>query len=490
VSASRCFLLAIYSIFAVQVMGAIMVIWSRTTIIDLDGTILLMADWTAFLLMAHRHARQGNFHFSRPAQLLAAILIPLSFLRLFLSGNGMATGLIFGSYLGLAGCYLLFSRLRDLPGYLPEALVASFVLIRLPFVAGFLDDLLGVTHATVEIGSWFLYLLGHETLVSGNTIVTKMGAVSLFYPCTGLMTGGGLLAIASALAFSRPWSREAKIGLFAAALLLSFLAGCIRVVVLNYAVSSIEAFQFWHGVPGFMIFAAVTYALFGAAVFAASKTSFGDEAMASVPPAPTPCPPLPRILAPVMAAAAVAGWIHLPWALPKERDFPYPDLTAALPVQNPRLAPNPDPYAQSSWGQALFADLPQGRLTLGFRPGQDFNGIAQIFRNPHNNTPTKWETVAVPEGSVAWRVEDGSLELATLVHPTGRLTATEAQYNEEYFKPKATPWKLALWLVGQQRIRDMRSVLIHLTVPGADGSQVQTFVPVVVQAAKLTAKRF
>lgn len=488
--ASRCFLLAIYSVFAVQVMGAIMVIWSRTTIIDLDGTILLMADWTAFLLMAHRHARRGHFAFSQPAQLLAATLILLSFLRLFHSSNGMATGLIFGSYLGLAGCYLLFSRLRDLPGYLPEALVASFVLIRLPFVAGFLDELLGVTHATAEIGSWFLYLLGHPTLVKGNVIVTNLGAVSLFYPCTGLMTGGGLLAIASALAFSRPWSREAKIGLFVAALLLSFLAGCVRVVVLNYAVSSVEAFQFWHGVPGFLIFAAVTYALFGAAIYAASRTSTNDASAPSVPPTPTPCPVLPRVLAPCMAVTALAGWIHLPWALPKERDFPYPDLAAALPVQNPRLAPNPDPYAQSSWGRAFFAELPQGHLVLGFRPGQDFNGVRQIFRNPQNNTPTDWNTVTIPEGSVAWRVQDGSLELATQVHPTGRLTATEEEYNAEYFKPKATPRKLALWLVGQQRIRDMRSVLIHLTVPGGQEAQVQGLLPLIVQAARLTAASF
>ena len=102
-------------------------------------------------------------------------------------------------------------------------------------------------------------------------------------------------------------------------------------------------------------------------------------------------------------------------------------------------------------------------------------------------SPTDWETVAVPEGSVAWRVENGNLELATLVHPSGKLTATDAEYGSAILRESLNFPNFTRWFVGQAKLRDRRAVLVHWQVPGADASQVQTFAPVVVQAAQLTA---
>jgi hypothetical protein len=48
----------------------------------------------------------------------------------------------------------------------------------------------------------------------------------------------------------------------------------------------------------------------------------------------------------------------------------------------------------------------------------------------------------------------------------------------------------ARWFIGQAKLRDRRAVLVHLKLAGMDGSQVQTFVPIVVQAAKLTSEEF
>ena len=127
---------------------------------------------------------------------------------------------------------------------------------------------------------------------------------------------------------------------------------------------------------------------------------------------------------------------------------------------------------------------------LSLRPDPSFLGIREIFRNLQNNTPTDWNIVAVPEGSVAWRLQDGNLELATLVHRTGRLTVTGEEFNEEYFKPRLTPENLVLWFVGRSRIRDVRTVLIHLTLPGGQEAQVQGLLPLIVQASRLTASRF
>jgi hypothetical protein len=172
------------------------------------------------------------------------------------------------------------------------------------------------------------------------------------------------------------------------------------------------------------------------------------------------------------------------------KDFAYPDLTAALQASASELLPNPDPYAESSWGRVAQYRLPEGELMLGYRPSGDFTAIRTIFRNLADNTPTEWETVSVPEGSIAWRVQNGSLELATLVHRGGKMTVSEEEYGQAIQRVRLDPTNLARWFIGQAKLRDRRAVLIHLKLAGKDAGQVQGFVPVVLQAAKLTAERF
>jgi hypothetical protein len=40
---------------------------------------------------------------------------------------------------------------------------------------------------------------------------------------------------------------------------------------MSYVVSDVPKFQFWHGTEGFLIFAAVTYALFALSIFLAPR---------------------------------------------------------------------------------------------------------------------------------------------------------------------------------------------------------------------------
>ena len=461
-NSSKFFLQTIYAVGAIQ-LAAIFLAWFGLSGLQVaDSITLFLADWTAFTLMAHRHARLGPLNPSRLSQTLGLLCLSLGIVRLFTVGSGDSVAIILGSYLCLGGTYLLFTRLRDIPSCWPEMLVAGIVLLRVGFIATTLDSWLRVTPLTVEIGSWFLYLLGHETLVVGKTIATPMGAVILEWPCTGLMTGGGLMAIATALAFSKPWTLAAKAFIFASGIVLAFLAGCMRVVVMSYVVQDIPKFQFWHGTEGFLIFAAVTYALFALSIFLAIS----------------------------MMAVAVVAWARLPWVVGSHTDFAYPDLAAALQASAPELLPNPDPYAESSWGRVAQYRLPEGELTLGYRPSGDFTAIRTIFRNLADNTPTEWETVPVPEGSIAWRVQDGNLELATLVHRGEKLTVSDEEYGQAMQRIRLDPSNLARWFIGQAKLRDRRAVLVHLKLAGKDAGQIQTFIPVVVQAAKLTADRF
>ena len=126
-----------------------------------------------------------------------------------------------------------------------------------------------------------------------------------------------------------------------------------------------------------------------------------------------------------MLVVAALAWARLPWVLGGHADFPYPDLGPALQASAAELAPNPDPYAERSWGLTARYHLPQAELRLEYRPSGDLVAIRTIFHSLTDNTPTDWETVSVKEGSVAWRLQDGKLELATLVHPQGRLTVSE-----------------------------------------------------------------
>ena len=492
-SSSKYFLRTIYAVGAIQ-LAAVLLAWAGIQgLMMVDSVVLFLADWTAFLLMARRHARQAPLVPSRLSQILGTLCLALSVVRLLTVGEADSIAIIVGSYLGLGGAYLMFTRLRDLRECWPELLVASIVLLRIGAIAGRVDTWLHVTPFTVEIGSWFLYLLGNETLVQGQTIATPMGAVILEWPCTGLLTGGGLIAIATALAFSKTWSRPAKTVIFISGLSLAFLAGCLRVVVMSYVVSDVHKFQFWHGTGGFFIFALITYGLFALSIFLAPRLfpTYSRPGLGrAYPQEAGPRPGLAGIIPSAMLILALAAWIRLPWAITRHADFPYPDLSPVLPASASELVANPDPNAETSWGRMALYQTPQGKLSLTYRPTGDMVSIRNIFRNLADNTPTDWETVAVPEGSVAWRVENGNLELATLVHPSGKLTATDAEYGSAILRESLNFPNFTRWFVGQAKLRDRRAVLVHLKLPGKDAGQVQTFAPVVVQAARLTAASF
>ena len=494
------FLRTIYAVGAIQLAAIFLAWYGQSGLMVADSIALFLADWTAFTLMAHRHARLGPLNPSRLSQILGAICLALGVTRLFTIQSADSVGIILGSYLCLGGTYLLFTRLRDIPSCWPEMLVAGIVLLRVGFIAGTLDAWLRVTPWTVEIGSWFLYLLGHETLVMGKTVATPMGAVILEWPCTGLMTGGGLVAIATALAFSKPWTKAAKAFIFASGVALAFLAGCMRVVVMSYVVSDIPKFQFWHGTEGFLIFAAVTYSLFALSIFLAPRlfpplpTILGSDPGSDPRSVPTSVPgsdpKIRKVMAMGMIGLAVIAWIRLPLVVGKHGDFPYPDLAPALQASAPELTRNSDPYAESSWGRVARYRILQGELSLSFRPSGDFTAIRTIFRNLADNTPTEWETVSVPEGSVTWRLQEGKLELATLIHPNGKLTTSEEEFGQAIQKVRLDPANLAKWFIGKAKLRERRAVLVHLQVAGVGADQVQSFVPVVVQAARLTASQF
>jgi len=77
-----------------------------------------------------------------------------------------------------------------------------------------------------------------------------------------------------------------------------------------------------------------------------------------------------------------------------------------------------------------------------------------------------------------------------LAHRSGHLSVTDAEYGSAILRERLNFPNFARWFLGRAKLRDRRAVLVHLQISGAKADQVQTFVTIVLQAAKLTAEKF
>ena len=81
-NSSKSFLRTIYSVGAIQ-LAAVLLAWAGLQGLTMvDSVVLFLADWTAFLLMARRHARIGSLQGSPLTRILGLLFISLSILRL------------------------------------------------------------------------------------------------------------------------------------------------------------------------------------------------------------------------------------------------------------------------------------------------------------------------------------------------------------------------------------------------------------------------
>jgi hypothetical protein len=120
-TSSLYFLRTIYAVGAIQLAAIFLAWYGQSGLMVADSIALFLADWTAFTLMAHRHARLGPLNPSRLSQILGTLCLALGVTRLFTIQSADSVGIILGSYLCLGGTYLLFTRLRDIPSCWPAA---------------------------------------------------------------------------------------------------------------------------------------------------------------------------------------------------------------------------------------------------------------------------------------------------------------------------------------------------------------------------------
>ena len=169
-NSSKFFLRTIYAVGAIQ-LAAIFLAWFGVSGLQAaDSITLFLADWTAFTLMAHRHAKLFPPAPSRLSQILGVLCLILGVVRLFTVGSGDSVAIILGSYLCLGGTYLLFTRLRDIPSCWPEILVAAVVLLptilvsqlAIPFYLGGTSVLIVVSVTMDTINQIQSHLLAHQ----------------------------------------------------------------------------------------------------------------------------------------------------------------------------------------------------------------------------------------------------------------------------------------------------------------------------------------
>ena len=72
------FLRTIYAVGAIQLAAIFLAWYGQSGLMMADSIALFLADWTAFTIMAHRHARLSPLHPSRLSQILGTLCLALS----------------------------------------------------------------------------------------------------------------------------------------------------------------------------------------------------------------------------------------------------------------------------------------------------------------------------------------------------------------------------------------------------------------------------
>ena len=96
------FLRTIYAVGGIQLASIFLAWYGQHGLMMADSIVLFLADWTAFTLMAHRHARLSPLTPSRLSQGVGLVCLALGIVRLFTVGSSDSVALILGAGVGWA----------------------------------------------------------------------------------------------------------------------------------------------------------------------------------------------------------------------------------------------------------------------------------------------------------------------------------------------------------------------------------------------------
>lgn len=163
------------------------------------------------------------------------------------------------SFLGLC---LLTSGVKKLHYYWKELIILSLLALE-PFLRLMLESI-DLSTITAKFASFSLWYAGLETYREGRFILLPGGRVEVYGACSGMSSMIQMFNIAILFILMIPTRWYQKILCITVAVLIGFLVNVIRVDLLAILVagSHQEAFDYWHGGAGSLVFFVASVLLF------------------------------------------------------------------------------------------------------------------------------------------------------------------------------------------------------------------------------------
>lgn len=233
-------------------------------ILDFSGQPNLMSVsilmWLAIASLLWDKRQSLNFNSGVFSSALGGTLIALVLLRSVSPGGYhlFVSPLISG--IGLA---LMASGIKGLPSYWKELLILSLLALYSQFSA--ILNAIDLSTLTAQFGNFALLLGGFQAYRDGVTITLPTGRVEVYGACSGVESIMLMFYIACLFLLLIPIGRGQRLICLGVAVLLGFVINGVRVALMAWLVaySNQEAFKYWHGDDGSLIFAIISVGIFG-----------------------------------------------------------------------------------------------------------------------------------------------------------------------------------------------------------------------------------
>lgn len=234
------------------------------TILDLSGQPNLMSlsllMWLAIASLLWDKRRDLKLNSGVFSGVFGATLIALVLLR---SISPAGYHLYASPLMSAIGLALMASGIKGLRYYWKELFILTLLALYSQFSA--ILNAIDLPTLTAQFGNFALLLAGFPTYRDGVIIALPAGKVEVYGACSGVESIIFMLYVACLFLLLIPLVRRQKLICLGVAVLLGFVTNGVRVALMAWLVaySNQEAFKYWHGEDGSLIFAIISVGIFG-----------------------------------------------------------------------------------------------------------------------------------------------------------------------------------------------------------------------------------
>lgn len=166
-------------------------------------------------------------------------------------------------FVSAVGLALMASGVKRLHHYWKELFILSLLVLYTP-VTNFLQAI-DLPLLTAKVSTFMLWIAGFQAYREGVFINLPTGKVEVYGACSGIESIFLMLSIGILFFLLIPIGHLQKAICLVLAVFLGFVVNCVRVAIMALLVASrnMEAFDYWHGKDGSLIFSVISVAIFG-----------------------------------------------------------------------------------------------------------------------------------------------------------------------------------------------------------------------------------